>query len=231
MDSSDVHDDPSRVSVDLQLDILKAKAMLHTYSKQEKINSWSCEQEVLLREWAEKSAGYRWLHLRTHELYNTYNNYLAYPIIFLSCIGGIGGLSLISDEKPTPIELYIQYIFFSCNILITMLSSIQRFNSFIELSEKHSQSSILYSKFYRNISMELSLDYSERELGIVFCKQCKQEFDRLLSSSPEIPSKIINLFNEKFPHVKNKPDIANGLTHLKLSDDCCHSSGTLEIVA
>ena len=194
--------------------LFKAKAFMQQLTKSEKKDSWSPQQECLLKEWADKSAGYRWLHLKSHELYNKYNNYLAYPIILLSCIGGIGGLSIVSNEKPTPFELYAQYVFFSCNIIITMLSSIQRFNNFNELSEKHSMAAIQYAKFYRNISMELSLQYEERELGLQFLRQCKSEFDRLLSTSPEIPVYVINMFNDIYKDIQHKPDIANGLTHL-----------------
>ena len=189
--------------------------VLYSSMKKERFNSWSDNQEQLLRNWADKVAGYRWLHLRSNELYDRYNNYFAYPIMILSTIAGIGGLSSISPEKPTPLELYTQYIFFSCNIIVSILSSIQRFNSYVGKAERHSQAAIQYSKFYRLISMELSLDRSEREFGVEFCKQSKIEFDRLLSSSPEIPISVIDLFNSKFSHIHNKPDVCNGLTHLE----------------
>lgn len=203
-----------------EMDMFKAKALLTQITKSEKKQSWSPQQECLLKEWAEKSAGYRWLHIKSHELYNSYNNYLAYPIIVLSCIGGIGGLSIISPHKPTLFELYLQYVFFSCNIVISMLSSIQRFNRFSEEAEKHSISSIQYAKFYRNISMELSLQYEDRDLGMDFLKKCKSELDHLLTTSPEIPSKIVNKFNKTFKHVVHKPDIANGLTSLDIEHNC-----------
>ena len=197
-------------------DAIRTKYQFEKLVKSEKELSWTIPQEKLLSEWAEKSAGYRWLHLRSHEMYSKYNNYLAYPIMFLSCIVGVGGLSSISKDKPTLTELYFQYLFFSCNIFISMLSSVQRFNNFMEESEKHSQAAIHYSKFYRNLNMELSMKRSDRqEFGVDFCKIAKTEFDRLLTTSPEIPVCIINDFNFKFKHVRNKPDVANGLTHLE----------------
>jgi hypothetical protein len=191
--------------------------------KKERLNSWSTNQENLLKSWADKIAGYRWLHLRSNELYDRYNNYLAYPIMILSTIAGVGGLSSISPDKPTPFELYTQYVFFSCNIVVSILSSIQRFNSYVGKSERHSQAAVQYSKFYRLISMELSLDRSERDFGVEFCKQSKIEFDRLLSASPEIPISIIDMFNSKFSHLHNKPDVCNGLTYL---DNYCEKSNS-----
>jgi hypothetical protein len=196
------------------IEMYKAKATLEQYTRTKKLESWSYKTECLLKEWAEKAAGYRWLHLRSSELYTKYNNYLAYPIIIFSCIVGIGGLSSISGERPTEVELITQYVFFTCNIIVSMFSSIQRFNNFIEYSEKHTQAAIQYSKFYRLINMELSLERCDREYGIDFCKFSKTEFDRLLSTSPEVPLQIINIFNIEHKDVLNKPDVANGLTHL-----------------
>lgn len=218
------------------LEMYKAKATLEKYTRTKKLESWSYKTECLLKEWAEKAAGYRWLHLRSSEMYLQYNNYLAYPIIIFSCIVGVGGLSSISGQKPTDIELLAQYIFFSCNIIVSILSSVQRFNNFIEFSEKHTQAAIQYSKFYRLINMELSLERGDREYGIDFCKHSKTEFDRLLSTSPEVPLVIIKKFNIEHKDVLNKPDVANGLTHLDCNiyidnDKDFESSKTLNITA
>lgn len=215
-DNNDISIDIDKDSTKSSFDAIRTKYNFEKLIKNEKETSWSEPQEKLLHEWAEKSAGYRWLHLRAHEMFSRFNNYLTYPIMFLSCIVGVGGLSSISRDAPTPTEICFQYIFFSCNILISMLSSIQRFNNFIEESERHSQAAIHYAKFYRNLNMELSINRSDRqEFGLDFCKLSKTEFDRLLTTSPEIPLCIIKKFNESFKHVKNKPDVANGLTHLE----------------
>tara|TARA_Y100000389_G_C17307798_1_gene436340 strand:- start:86 stop:766 length:681 start_codon:yes stop_codon:yes gene_type:complete len=198
------------------IDILQSKISYHRIKTKEKIESWTDSHEKLLKEWSDKCAGYRWLHLRSHEMYTQYNNYLAYPIMIMSCIIGVGGLSSISRKEPTDFEITAQYIFFTCNIFVSILSSIQRFNGFMEKSERHSQASIQYSKIYRTMNMETCIEKKDRQyFGIEFCKNCKNEFDRLLSSTPEIPSHIITKFNHKFKHVVNKPDVANGLTHLE----------------
>jgi hypothetical protein len=112
-----------------------------------------------------------------------------------------------------------------------MLSSIQRFNASAEHAEKHSHAAIQYAKFYRVVNMELSLDPSDREYGIHFCKQCKSEFDRLLTTSPEIPTHIIDEFNSNFTNIVNKPDIANGLTHLQHNEIILKQSYPLTINA
>jgi len=44
---------------------------------------------------------------------------------------------------------------------------------------------VQYSKFYRNIDMELSLDVQHREDVLEFVQKARQEYDRLLDDAPE----------------------------------------------
>jgi hypothetical protein len=89
-----------------------------------------------------------------------------------------------------------------------------------ELNEAHRVSSISWDKFARNIRIELSKAPHERMDAGPFIKICRQEFDRLMETSPMIAADIVNEFNEKFkvrPNVPEskffkelrKPDICN----------------------
>ena len=63
----------------------------------------------------------------------------------------------------------------------------------------------------RNISTELSLPPNERTYsGLDFIQICRNEMDRLIEQSPEIPMKIINKFehNKKFAKIV-KPELIN----------------------
>ena len=44
-----------------------------------------------------------------------------------------------------------------------------------------------------------------------FVTKCRQEYDRLLDDSPDIPPNSIDAFNMAFPDKENKPDVCNGL--------------------
>ena len=52
-----------------------------------------------------------------------------------------------------------------------------------------------------------------------FLKKSKSELDHLLTTSPEIPSKIVNDFNKTFKNIIHNPDIANGFTSLDMTPD------------
>ena len=65
--------------------------------------------------------------------------------------------------------------------------------------EGHRSASVSYSKFSRNISVELSLPVKERLVnGTDFLSTQRSELDRLIEQSPNIPSDIVNGFDKVF---------------------------------
>ena len=89
---------------------------------------------------------------------------------------------------------------------------------------------IQYSKFYRNIDMELSLDARDRSCVMEFVKKCREEYDRLLDEAPDIPAISIAAFNLEFPDRDNKPDVCNGLSII-VSDETASQLASKRSVA
>jgi hypothetical protein len=79
--------------------------------------------------------------------------------------------------------------------------------------------SVQYSKLYRNIDMELSLETQHREDVLEFVNKIRVEYDRLLDEAPDIPTESIDAFNESFPDKENKPDVCNGLSVINYDED------------
>jgi len=187
--------------------------------------TWCDKQEKLLIKWAEKAAGYRWLHNHARLSFKKTNDYLAYPSIIIASITGVGGFAVLnpsgnndlSDENRTRI-IIVQYFFAFLNVMGGILTSISKFSQSLSLSEGHSTMCIQWSKFYRNIDMELSLDVKHRADVVEFVMKCREDYDRLLDDSPDIPAESIHAFLKQFPHKENKPDVCNGLSILVADD-------------
>ena len=179
---------------------------------------WCPKQENLLIRWAEKAAGYRWLHNHARMFYKKQNDWLSYPCIIISSITGVGGFAVLSpnDQNMTSDQkqkiVIFQYFFAFLNVIAGILTSISKFNNSSRMMEAHSVMSVQYSKFYRNIDMELSLETKYREDVLEFVNKVRLEYDRLLDDAPDIPSHTIEAFNETFPDKENKPDVCNGLS-------------------
>jgi hypothetical protein len=185
----------------------------------EESHKWCDKQEKLLKSWAEKAAGYRWLHNHARLHYKRQNDYLSYPSIVIASITGVGGFAVLNpsgneDLNPSTRNkiMIVQYFFAFLNVLAGILTSIGKFSDSGRLAERHSVMCVQYSKFYRNIDMELSLDEGDRTCVLDFVKKCREEYDRLLDEAPDLPAISIEAFNLEFPDKQNKPDVCNGLS-------------------
>lgn len=200
------------------------------------VHNWCDKQEKLLKRWAERAAGYRWLHNHARLYFKKQNDYLSYPSIVIASITGVGGFAVLnpngnedaSDETRFTIMI-IQYIFAFFNVVGGILTSISKFSQSLSLSQAHSVMCVQYSKFYRNIDMELSLDIKDRTCVVDFVKKCREEYDRLLDDAPDIPAISIQAFNIEFPDRENKPDVCNGLSII-MSDDTASQIASKRVV-
>lgn len=186
-------------------------------SMAEDTNGWSEKQEKLLTRWAQKAAGYRWLHNHARLLFKNQHDWLSYPTIIMSSITGVGGFAVLNpsaEASPTMKAriLVIQYFFAFMNVASGIINSVSKFNNCGKLMEAHSLMCVQYSKFYRNIDMELSLEHKDRCCALEFVTKARMEYDRLLSEGPDVPARSIAAFNKQFPDREDKPDVCNGLS-------------------
>ena len=203
----------------------------------EDAHPWCEKQEKLLTSWAERAAGYRWLHNHARLHYKKQNDYLSYPSIVIASITGVGGFAVLNPSGNEDLDpstrtkiMIVQYFFAFLNVIGGILTSISKFSQSLSLSEAHSAMCVQYSKYYRNIDMELSLDVVYRTCVVEFVKKCREEYDRLLDEAPDIPAISIQAFNIEFPERVNKPDVCNGLSII-MSYDTHSEIGSRRVIA
>jgi len=187
-------------------------------NKKEKKIEWSDENENILVEWSDVAQCYKWLNARAHAKFSYMHAWFTIPAITLSTISGTA--SFAQTSLPANIQTFAPAVIGTLNIFIGILTTVQQYLKISELNESHRVSSISWDKFARNIRIELSKAPHERMDAGPFIKICRQEFDRLMETSPMITSDIVREFNEKFkvrPNVPEskyfkelrKPDICN----------------------
>ena len=199
--------------------ISKAKTAEEKEKEKQKIKEdakWTLEQEELLAEWAEKAACYRWLHNKAEKQYRCRNYAFTIPVIILSTLTGTANFAMDSFV-PTEQKKMAMGIVGGVNIFAGILSTLQNFLRYAELMEGHRSSGVSWSKFGRNITVELALDEKRRKPATDFLKICRAEFDRLIEQSPSIDDKIINLFESHFKDNDIiRPEVCNGLKKCKI---------------
>ena len=177
---------------------------------------WTLEQEELLAEWAEKAACYRWLHNKSEKYYRIRNYAFTIPVIILSTLTGTANFAMDSFVPEEQKKLAMGIVG-GVNIFAGIISTLQNFLRYAELMESHRSISVSWSKFSRNITVELALDTKRRKHAGDFLKICRAEFDRLIEQAPSVDDSIIKEFNKRFKEIDViKPEICNGLHKCKI---------------
>tara|TARA_B100000686_G_scaffold317073_1_gene365515 strand:+ start:2633 stop:3847 length:1215 start_codon:yes stop_codon:yes gene_type:complete len=180
------------------------------------IQKWTPEQEELLAEWSEKATCYRWLHSRSEKRYRCRNYTFTIPVIILSTLTGTANFAMDSFVPESHKKVAMASVG-AVNIFAGILSTLQNFLRYAELMESHRLSEVQWSKFGRNIAVELALDPKRRKPANDFLKVCRAEYDRLIEQSPAIDDPIVDQFKVNFKGTDiNKPDMCNGLKRCKV---------------
>ena len=166
---------------------------------------WTIEHEQILVEWADKAMCYRWLHSKSNAMYSYLNAWYTIPVIVISTLTGTANFA--QGRVPIMYQGAFAMIVGGFNILAGIITTIQQFLKITQFTEAHRVSSIAWDKFYRNIKIELAKHPDERMNVLQMIKISKEEFDRLMETSPNIPDNIILKFKTEF--INNVNNINN----------------------
>ena len=185
-------------------------------------NGWQREQEELMADWSDIAACYRWLHSRSEKKYNRYNMGMTIPVIILSTLTGTANFgmgSLFGDDTKGAKNATLAVG--GISLIAGLLTTLNNFLRFAQQSESNRVASISWGKFQRLLAIELAIAPIDRTVAQDFLKMCRNELDRLIEQSPQVPDSILEEFQKKFGAVKNlrKPDICGDIQHTHIYID------------
>lgn len=197
-------------------DNLSIDTHINTFNEAQKLfdMEWSIEHENILIDWADKAMCYRWLHSQENHHFTILTRWFTIPVIILSTLTGTANFA--QERVPADyISLYVMVVG-GINIITGIIGTIAQFLKINELNESHRISSIAWDKFYRNVKVELTKNPKERIPVGQMLKLSKEEFDRLMETSPVIQQKTILKFNKTFTNKTSfgnvkKPEICDEL--------------------
>jgi hypothetical protein len=179
-------------------------------------NGWTSEQETLLAKWSDYASCYRWLHDRTEKKLSAYNNAITIPVIILSTVTGTASVGLTGLVGDIPDgQKYGQISIGIVSLFTAILTTLGNFFRYAQNSEAHRVSAVSWGKFNRLIAVELAQKPDDRMDSLDFISLCRQDLDRLIEQSPQIPDDVIQQFEKEFEHEQDleRPDICNNLEH------------------
>jgi hypothetical protein len=199
-----------------------AIASVQAQQKQRPNNGWAREQEELMADWADIAACYRWLHSRAEKRFSRYNIGISIPVIILSTLTGTANFgmgSLFGDDTKGAKSATL--VVGGISLIAGLLTTLNNFLRFAQLSEANKVASISWGKFQRLLAVELAIAPLDRMDARDFLKMCRNELDRLIEQSPQVPDSILEQFQKKFGAVKNlrKPDICGDIQHTHIYID------------
>ena len=178
---------------------------------------WTDDDDIILKEWVDKSACFKWLHEKSYKKYK--KSYLRFmiPVIIISTLTGAANFALERIPDAT-YQSYAQLIVGSFNIVAAIVSTISQFLKTAELKEAHNIAAKSWDKFNRLLKIELQRSPNERTNKREIYSFSVREYDRLVEISPDIPMEIINEFKEIYKDSLDliKPEIAGYIVSSKV---------------
>ena len=143
-----------------------------------KMPVWHEQQELILKNWSEIGSSYRYLHDRSFTKYNSQNLRFALPVIVISTITGTANFA--QESFPEAWKSYVPLAIGFLNLTAGLITTIAQF---LRVSQRTSD-------------------------GFDFIVTCRNELDRLIEQSPNIPAVIVKEFASRFANSAFfKPDI------------------------
>lgn len=178
---------------------------------------WTDNLEALLARWSDEALSYAWLHVKSESKYRKLNYGFTIPIVVLSTLTGSINLAM-SSMVPAEYTTVGNLATGTLSIFTGILGTLLNFFKYAQISESHRNASVQWHKFYRNIKTELSLERICRKSAPTFYTAAKSEMDRLLDSSPNIPSEITQKYRERGDRTSDVelPDIIGNLHRTKV---------------
>jgi len=193
------------------------ESIKETIVEQKSEIDWSEEDDIILKEWVDKSACFKWLHEKSYKIYKKQYLRLMIPVIIISTLTGAANFAL--ERIPSPeYQGYASLVVGSFNIIAAIISTVAQFLKTAELKECHNIAAKSWDKFNRIIKLELQKKPKERTSKNEVFKTAMKEYDRLVELSPDIPNSVIEEFKNIYKNTIDliKPEIAGFIVSSKV---------------
>jgi hypothetical protein len=190
------------------------EARLLNLKKEMIVESWTPPLEKLIKNYAEKAAGLRLMHLRSSDEWSRVSNWTSIVVIVLSTIGGMMNFGTSNDYEHIQMWMYFIGII---NITASMIASVSKFYKPEEKEHSHLHSAQGYGVFHRELLFQLNLPKSERKPAEQVIHEIKNEYNRIQNDELPLKEHIVNWYKSIYMKQDNIseggiPDIAR-LTH------------------
>ena len=184
-----------------------AAAKLEDLRKQINAGTWTEHIESLLKEWAEKAAGLRFMHNAASSYWTKHGNNLTMMSIFISTLAS--GTSLIATGiEDGDTKNIVMYAVGAVGLLSSTIQAFKKFYNSEEKAADHAVSAKAFGSFYRYMVLQLGLAPSDRLPSDKLCDYVLKEYERMQQDARPLSAREISMFKAKFDSkIQAFPDI------------------------
>lgn len=155
-------------------------------------NNWNTKIESTIKDMAQISISYKWMHIQSSQFYGRWYNILSYICIILGPVAGtMTSINIILND-PYIFPIIITIVAFLAGIV----ASIIKYSNFEQLIHSHKRAASKYSSLIGNIRRQLSLYRKDRDNGSVYLEYISTSYDDIYTSSPIVTSYIQNRYRD-----------------------------------
>ena len=167
----------------------------HDKKKKENFyNDWDPQNEIIIIQWIDEAACYKYLCFHSFIKYNFYNKLFTIPVIIVSSITGISAISIFSFYPDS--NSYFNLVLGFVTVFLALVEGLKSFLKIGELKEKYYGCNLGWERFEHNLKFELSKKINDRTYGFYFINFYRVEFEKLKDLTPVIDEVIIHSFKK-----------------------------------
>ena len=185
-------------------DDLRAFVVSENLRKKRNAESWGPEQEQLIISLYEKSESYRWMHARSSSKIRRGGKFLVYSSIAFSSVLGLLNLLVTAHTSSSNV---LTYVTGALSLLGASLSTYEQLDNSMDTASNHESAASNFASFMRTLNLELSLNPEDRRGFMDFLQIAKAEYERMVTTAPNIIDSILTEFAVKYPNKRNVPEI------------------------
>jgi hypothetical protein len=174
-------------------------------------NSWNDKNEKIVISIGEEAASYKWMHEKNAAYYRTMSKIVNIVMIIFNT--GLSAQTFISEDDKDQTFIIFRKIFI---YIVTVLSVIQNFLKYDQLSEQHLTSAMSFSKLYHDIQQQMCMYRRDRINATIYTSDTLKHFDNLVIKGPSIDEYIIQQFKKIFQNTNiTIPNIADRIQKIE----------------
>jgi hypothetical protein len=175
-------------------------------------NGWNDKNERIVISIGENAAAYKWMHEKSSSNYKAISQVLSIVQIIIS--------TLLSAETILPSSTTSASIDILRRVLVyimTVISVLQNFLKYEELSERHNSASNSFGRLYHEIQEQMCMYRRHRHNATKYVSLVLKQYDSFVINGPNIEKGIINKFKSTFQDTGiSMPDVADKIQRIEI---------------